>query len=90
MAVSADTKEYLLSRLNDSYGFLGDAVTVTDRDNKVIYVNAAFEELYGYSREELLGQPVSLIVPPGELEIRPCLGKLGLVANMFILRSMFL
>ena len=69
MTATAETKDYLLRNFGDSYGFLGDAVTVTDHENNFVYVNAACEKLYGYSKDELLCQPVSLIVPPGEIEI---------------------
>jgi diguanylate cyclase (GGDEF)-like protein/PAS domain S-box-containing protein len=38
-----------------------DSVEVTDADAKIIYVNAAFEKITGYSRDEALGQtPVAL------------------------------
>ena len=38
-----------------------DAVLVTDRDGKIQYVNAAFERMTGYAREELIGhRPASL------------------------------
>jgi PAS domain S-box-containing protein len=33
-----------------------DAVFMTDVDGHIIYVNPAFEKIYGYSREEALGQ----------------------------------
>jgi PAS domain S-box-containing protein len=33
-----------------------DAVFLTEVDGTIVYVNSAFEEIYGYSREEALGQ----------------------------------
>ncbi len=42
---------------------LGDAVTIVDTADTIIFVNSAAEKLYGYSREEMLGQPITLIVP---------------------------
>lgn len=33
-----------------------EAVTVTDLEEKIIYVNGATEELFGYTREEMIGE----------------------------------
>ncbi|MBV9942322.1 MAG: diguanylate cyclase [Solirubrobacterales bacterium] len=43
---------------------LPDAVVVADRDARIVFVNALAEELFGYPREELLGQPVETLWPP--------------------------
>ncbi len=40
-----------------------DAIVVSDRDGRMVRVNAEAEKLLGYSQEELLGQPVELLVP---------------------------
>ena len=38
-----------------------DAVLVTDRDGRIQYVNAAFERMTGYRRDELVGnRPAAL------------------------------
>jgi PAS domain S-box-containing protein len=37
-----------------------DCVSLTDLDEKIIFVNEAFLQTYGYTREELIGQPVSI------------------------------
>jgi diguanylate cyclase (GGDEF)-like protein/PAS domain S-box-containing protein len=42
---------------------LPDAVVAADRTGRVVFVNALAEELFGYSRGELLGQPVQTIWP---------------------------
>jgi PAS domain S-box-containing protein/diguanylate cyclase (GGDEF)-like protein len=38
-----------------------DAVLITDAQIRIVYVNAAFEDLSGYSKEELIGKDPSLL-----------------------------
>ncbi len=40
-----------------------DPMVISDTDGRVRYVNAQTERLFGYAREELLGQPVETLVP---------------------------
>lgn len=40
-----------------------DAIIEVDRKGCILTLNAATEKLFGYSREELLGQPVEALVP---------------------------
>jgi len=42
---------------------LPDAVVAIARDERIVFVNALAEELFGYRREELLGQPVQRLWP---------------------------
>ncbi|MFO1011600.1 MAG: PAS domain S-box protein [Planctomycetota bacterium] len=39
------------------------ALIMTDRDGRIVLLNRAVEELFGYAREELLGQRVEVLVP---------------------------
>jgi PAS domain S-box-containing protein len=40
-----------------------DAIVVVDTDGRIVIVNRLTEKLFGYSREELFGQPVEMLVP---------------------------
>lgn len=40
-----------------------DAIVIVDREAHILIVNAQTEKLFGYSREELLGKPVEVLVP---------------------------
>jgi PAS domain S-box-containing protein len=40
-----------------------DAMVIVDKTGSIVLVNSQTERLFGYSREELLGQPVELLVP---------------------------
>jgi diguanylate cyclase (GGDEF)-like protein/PAS domain S-box-containing protein len=47
--------------LNSFLNATKDAVNITDLDGTVIYMNSAFEKMYGWTLEELLGQPLPII-----------------------------
>jgi diguanylate cyclase (GGDEF)-like protein/PAS domain S-box-containing protein len=42
---------------------LPDAVVAARRDGRIVFVNALAEELFGYPRSELIGQPVQILWP---------------------------
>lgn len=64
-----------------------DAIWVLDRQDRIIAWNRAAEAMFGYTREEMLGQPLSVLVPAdlresGELErLREALEESGAVRD---------
>jgi PAS domain S-box-containing protein len=40
---------------------ISDCVCISDMNDKIIFVNDSFLSAYGYTSEELLGQPVSMV-----------------------------
>ena len=53
------------------FEFSPDAIVVTDQTGKISEVNAQVEKFFGYSRSELLGQPVELLIPERFRGIHP-------------------
>lgn len=48
-----------------------DAMVIMDRDGRISLVNAQTEKLFGYAREELLGQWIELLVPQRFRKMHP-------------------
>ncbi len=44
----------------------GQPVLLADPDYKITYVNPAYTRLFGYEAEELLGEPITRLLPPAE------------------------
>jgi hypothetical protein len=57
-----------------------DAMVCVDGDGRIALVNAQAERLFGYGREELVGQPVELLVPDGVRDQHPA-HRAGYVAD---------
>mgnify|MGYP006420833845 CR=1 FL=1 len=70
----ANEANLLLSQLSNAKTYLdrsidsiADAPIVTDRFDKIKTVNPATLELFGYEEGELIGQPISLLIPQVQL-----------------------
>jgi PAS domain S-box-containing protein len=48
-----------------------NAMLMADRDGRIVLINRRGEELFGYSRQELLHQPIELLVPDQLREVHP-------------------
>ncbi len=53
--------EVLIS--NDLLETLPDAIVAVDHDGIIVQINSQAQELFGYEREELIGQKVEMLVP---------------------------
>jgi PAS domain S-box-containing protein len=51
------------SRFRELLEAAPDAILEVDADGRIVLLNAVAEKMFGYSREELLGRPVELLVP---------------------------
>ena len=56
-----------------------DAILIADRDRRITLVNRSTEILFGYSRAELVGQPLEMLVPQRFRDRHP-----DLVANFLL------
>jgi PAS domain S-box-containing protein len=48
----------------DVVHFAPDAFILADTDGKIVQINVQAEKLFGYSRQELAGLPVEVLIPP--------------------------
>jgi len=51
------------SRLSELLEAAPDSIIEVDRDGRILLTNKATEKLFGYSRDELIGRPVDLLLP---------------------------
>lgn len=40
---------------------INESISITDTNNRILFVNAAFLKTYGYTEEELIGQDISMV-----------------------------
>ena len=43
---------------------INECVSITDMDDRVIFINESFLKTYGYTEEELLNKPISMVRSP--------------------------
>lgn len=53
-----EQKIYLLARALES---VNECVSITDLNHTIIFVNSAYEKVYGYKKEELIGKPIYIL-----------------------------
>lgn len=58
----------ILKQRAKAFDYLFDAVVVTDLNGTIVDWNKGSEILYGYSKEEVLGQPVSILHVPEDTD----------------------
>lgn len=55
--------------LMEIYNAVGTAICVTDEHGRYVEVNKAYCDLYGYTREELIGKSFTMVLPESMREI---------------------
>lgn len=58
-----------LPPLAEVLDLMPDAVCVVDMEGRLMFVNASFERILGYSAEEVLGQPIFDLIHPDDREV---------------------
>ena len=66
LAVKLDITEYKeqqirLKQAAAVYEMIGDGILVTDKEKRILAVNPAFEKMFGYTEEELVGKEPMLV-----------------------------
>jgi PAS domain S-box-containing protein len=58
-----DSRVPLEKRLSELLEAAPDAIMQVDAEGRIILLNRVTEDMFGYTREELLGQPVEILIP---------------------------
>jgi PAS domain S-box-containing protein len=68
LANRARPRDFADGRFRDLLEAAPDAIIEVDRQGRIVLLNAVTEKLFGYTREELLGKNVDLLVPDAARE----------------------
>ena len=60
MDEAGDTTESIFHRITENTPY---ALVLADQDGRIALVNTYFEQLFGYSRDELLGRSIDVLIP---------------------------
>ena len=69
IAIAIDRK-HAEQQFADMFEFAPDALVMTDMQANIIMLNHQSELLFGYSKQELIGQPIDALIPKGRSEER--------------------
>ena len=50
-----------LTLLSHTVKSTGESISITDLNNKILFVNEAFLKTYGYTEQEIIGKPISIV-----------------------------
>jgi len=50
-----------LTLLSHTVKSIGESISITDLENNIIFVNEAFLKTYGYTEQEIIGKPITMI-----------------------------
>jgi PAS domain S-box-containing protein len=71
--------EVYAQRLASIVEFSDDAIVSKDLNGVIVSWNSGAERLFGYTAEEVIGQPVTILIPPDRLDEEPgilaCIGR---------------
>ncbi|HET7290478.1 MAG TPA: PAS domain-containing protein [Thermodesulfobacteriota bacterium] len=51
------------SRQDSILNIAEDAIVSVDRDQKIVFFNNGAENIFGYTRDEILGKPLEVLIP---------------------------
>jgi PAS domain S-box-containing protein len=61
--VTSKHPEWVRPEVGDLLESAPDGMVIVNADGKIVVVNSQTEILFGYSRQELIGQPVEILIP---------------------------